>query len=139
MPLARVIPFLSALDRSHQATGEDDLIVQVGRDKELCRLRGRVISSAGFQVRSVSPEELARELQSPRDARVWLFCHTLEFYEHEVLAAAVRRSRPSAKLLRLKGIHPVGSMTELFDQSLEASESVDTLLWVVSCLARREA
>jgi hypothetical protein len=51
------------------------------------------------------PDEAVAEVQKARAAQVWVFCHTLEFYELALLAVAIRQRRPADKLLRLAGLN----------------------------------
>ncbi len=139
MPPAPVIPIVKSLDCPIQAAGVSQLVLQVSRDQELAKLRAKVIGAAGFSVRSFIPEQIEPAFQANYGDRVWVFCHTLETYEHAALAVAVRRRWPAAKLLRLKGISGFGQAAGLFDYSLEASDTIDTLLRVIADLAHRSA
>ncbi len=109
----RVLPFVERVDACSQATERFCIVVQVGRDRELLRLRARIIQSAGHSVHSVTPDEAVAEVQKARAAQVWVFCHTLEFYELALLAVAIRQSRPADKLLRLSRSqrHPTAART----------------------------
>ncbi len=139
MPQAPVIPFVKSLECPLQAPGVSQLVLQVSRDQELARLRAKVIGAAGFSVRSLLPEEIGPEFQANYGERVWVFCHTLETYEHAALAMSVRRRWPAAKLLRLNGMSDFAQAAGLFDYSLEASDTIDTLLRVIADLAQRTA
>jgi hypothetical protein len=139
LPQAPVIPFVKSLEYPMQAPGFSELVVQVSRDQELARLRGKVMGAAGFSVRSLLPEDIAPELQANYGDRVWVLCHTLETYEHAALAVTIRRKWPAARLLRLNGISHFDQAAGLFDYSLEASDTIDTLLRVIADLARRTA
>jgi hypothetical protein len=113
------------------------MVVQIGRDQELLRLRAKLISSAGYTVHSITPDEAAAEVRGARGAAVWVFCHTLEFYELALLAVAIRNSWPEDKLLRLTGLNDIGQAAGLFDEFLEPVRGVDDLLQVVTTLAQR--
>jgi hypothetical protein len=132
----RLIPFAEPVVPYPQATERFRIIVQVGRDQELLRLRARVISSAGHSIHSVTPDEAVAEVQKACAAQVWVFCHTLEFYELALLAVAIRQRRPADKLLRLAGLNDTGQPPGLFDELLEPVEGVDDLLRVVAELAK---
>jgi hypothetical protein len=132
----RVIPFVEPADPYPQTTERFRIVVQVGRDQELLRLRARVIRSAGHSVYSVTPDEAVAVVRKARAAQVWVFCHTIEFYELALLAVAIRQSRPADKLLRLAGLNDTMQPSGLFDELLEPVEGVDDLLRVVAALAK---
>jgi hypothetical protein len=133
----RVLPFAERVDACSEATERFRIVIQVGRDRELLRLRARIIKSAGHSVHSVTPDEAVAEVQKARAAQVWVFCHTIEFYELALLAVAIRQRRPADKLLRLAGLNDPGQPPGLFDELLEPVEGVDDLLRVVAELARK--
>jgi hypothetical protein len=137
MLLGRVIPFSEPGDPHSQAPGRPQMVVQIGRDPELLRLRARIISSAGYTVYSMTPEEATSEIRKTRAAQVWVFCHTLEFYELALLAVAVRNSRPEDKLLRLIGLNDTRLAPGLFDEFFEPVNGVDDLLQVVAELSKQ--
>ncbi len=110
----RVIPFSLPIDPPCSTAEKLNIVVQIGRDEELLRLRAMVISSAGLTVHSMTPDQATRELKSAEGARVWVFCHTLEFYELALLAVAIRKERPSDKLLRLTGLNDTRQLPGLF-------------------------
>ena len=133
----RVIPFSERSDPHSQVAGRPQMVVQIGRDPELLHLRARIISSAGYTVSSMTPEEATAEIRKTREARVWVFCHTLEFYELALLAVAVRNSRPEDKLLRLIGLNDTRPAPGLFDEFFEPVNGVDDLLQVVADLSKQ--
>jgi hypothetical protein len=135
----RLIPFAEHSEPQSQVPQRPQMVVQVGRDTELLRLRAQIISSAGYTVHSLAPDEAVEEVGKEREARVWVFCHTLEFYELALLAVAVRSSRPSDKLIRLTGLNDIGHMPGLFDGLLEPVRGVDDLLRTVGELATQSA
>jgi hypothetical protein len=94
------------------------------------------MSSAGLTVHSMTPDQATRELKGGKGPRVWVFCHTLEFYELALLAVAVRKERPADKLLRLTGLDDIRQVPGLFDELLEPVTGVDDLLRMVADLAR---
>jgi hypothetical protein len=112
-------------------------VVQIGRDEELLRLRAMVMTSAGYTVHSMTPDEATVELKQAQEVRVRVFCHTLEFYELALLAVAIRRERPADKLLRLTGLNDIRQVPGLFDELLEPVKGVDDLLRTVADLARQ--
>jgi hypothetical protein len=133
----RVIPFREPSDPHSEVADRPQMVIQIGRDQELLRLRARIISSAGYTVHSMTPEEATAELRTARAAQVWLFCHTLEFYELALLAVAVRNSRPEDKLLRLTGLNDSLLAPGLFDELFAPVNGVDDLLEVVAGLAKQ--
>jgi|SRR5271165_6882290 len=135
----KVIPFTESSDRHCEGADRTQMVIQIGRDRELLRLRAKVISSAGFTVHSMTPDETTAEIRKARGAQVWVFCHTLEFYELALLAVAIRNSWPEDKLLRLTGLNDVGQAPGLFDELLEPVKGVDDLLRTVAQLAKQSS
>ncbi len=133
----RVIPFSLPVDATCSAAEQLNIIVQIGRDEELLRLRAMVLSSAGLTVHSMTPDQATRELKRAKGPRVWVFCHTLEFYELALLAVAIRKERPSDKLLRMNGLNDIRQVPGLFDELLEPVMGVDDLLKMVAVLAKQ--
>jgi hypothetical protein len=134
----RVIPFSVPVDPPSAGAEQPNIVVQIGRDEELLRLRAMVISSAGYTVQSMTPDQATGELKRVQGVRVWVFCHTLEFYELALLAVAIRRERPADKLLRLTGLNDIRQVPGLFDELLEPVKGVDDLLRMVADLARQQ-
>jgi hypothetical protein len=133
----RVIPFLYRSNSCRQNADPPQKVFQIGRDQELLRLRAKIISRAGYTVQSMTPDQVPAEVREARGARVWVFCHTLDFYELALLAVAIRNSHPADKLLRLTSLNDVGQAPGLFDELLEPIMGVDELLRVVAALAQR--
>jgi hypothetical protein len=131
----RVISFTQRLDPRSEVPSRSTVAL-VGRDPELLRLRAKLISSAGYVVHFMTPDQARAEVGEARTSQVWVFCHTLEFYELVMLAVAIRSSSPEHKLLRLTGLDDAGQMLELFDELLEPVTGVDDLLQVVAQLAK---
>jgi hypothetical protein len=84
----------------------------------------------------MTPDEATRELKTAQGVRVWVLCHTLEFYELALLAVAIRKERPTDKLLHLTGLNDVRQVPGLFDELLEPVMGVDDLLRLVAALAQ---
>ena len=133
----RVIPFSEPSNPHSRVAGRPQMVVQIGRDPELLHLRARIISSAGYTVHSVSPDEATAEIRKARAGQVWVFCHTLEFYELALLAVAVRNNCPKDKLLRLNGLNDTGLVPGIFDELFEPVNGVEDLLQVVAALANQ--
>jgi hypothetical protein len=87
----------------------------------------------------MTPEETTAEIRKARGGQVWVFCHTLEFFELALLAVAIRSSWPDDKLLRLSGLNDVGLAPGLFDELLEPVKGVDDLLRSVAELAAQSS
>lgn len=132
----RVIPFSPPVDQAYGAAEQPHIVVQIGRDEELLRLRAMVMSSAGYTVHSMTPDQATAELKKVQEVRVWVFCHTLEFFELALLAVAIRKARPGDKLLRLTGLNDVRQVPGLFDELLEPVKGVDDLLRTIADLAK---
>jgi hypothetical protein len=136
MPLARVIPFSLPIDPPSPHSEQPNIVVQIGRDEELLRLRAMVMTAAGYTVHSMTPDQANGELKKAQGVQVWVFCHTLEFYELALLALAIRKERPEDKLLRLSGLNDIRQVPGLFDDLLEPVKGVDDLLRMIADLAR---
>ena len=100
-------------------------------------MRAKIITSAGYTVHSMTPDQSLAETQETIAPRVWVFCHTLDFYELALLAVAIRNHYPADRLLRLTGLDDLGQAPGLFDELLEPITGVDDLLRVVAALAQR--
>jgi hypothetical protein len=138
MLLRRVNPFAEPSEKVSSGAAPPQL-VQIGRDRELLRLRAKIIHYAGYFVHSISPDEATATVRNVSGGRVWVFCHTLEFYELALLAAALRNSCPADKLLRLTGLHDIQQPQGLFDELLDSVRGVDELLQVVGRLVKQSA
>jgi hypothetical protein len=100
------------------------------------RLREKIISCAGYTVQSMTPDQVTAEIRKAHGPRIWVFCHTLDFYELALLAVAVRNAHPADKLLRLTRLNDIGQAPGLFDELLEPIKGVDDLLRVLAALAQ---
>jgi hypothetical protein len=132
MPLARVIPFSLPIDPPRPDSDQPNIVVQIGWDEDLLRLRAMVMNAAGFTVHSMTPDQATGELKKAQGVRAWVFCHTLEFYELALLALAIRKERAADKLLRLTGLNDIRQVPGLFDDLLEPVMGVDDLLWMIA-------
>jgi hypothetical protein len=83
----------------------------------------------------MTPDQVPAEFQKTQGPRVWIFCHTLDFYELALLAAAIRNRRPADKLLRLGRLNDIEQAPGLFDELIEPIMGVDELLRLVATLA----
>jgi hypothetical protein len=133
----RVIPFINRSNSGRQSSDRPQTVFQIGRDQELLDLRAKIIRCAGYTVHSMTPDQVPAEIRETSGPRVWVFCHTLGFYEIALLAVAIRNSRPEDKLLRLASLNDTQQAPGLFDELLEPIMGVDELLRVVAALARR--
>jgi hypothetical protein len=88
-------------------------------------------------VQSMTPDQVPAAVGDACGPRVWVFCHTLDFYELALLAVAIRNTHPADKLLRLNGLNDPGQVPGLFDELLDPIMGVDELLRVVAALAQR--
>jgi hypothetical protein len=133
----RVIPFTEESHPYSEIPQQPPIVVLIGRDPELLRLRARVIGAAGYIVHFITPDQASAELQRARTAQLWVFCQTLEFHEPAVLATAIRRSWPQHKLVRLTGLNDIRQAPGLFDESLGPVTGVEDLLRVIGNLAKQ--
>ncbi len=132
----KVIPFINRSNSRPQSADRPQIVLQIGRDQELLRLRAKIIGCAGYTVQSMTPDQVPAELREARGPRVWVFCHTLDFYELALLAVAIRNNQPADKLLRLTSLNDTAQAPGLFDELLEPIMGVDELLRVVAALAQ---
>jgi hypothetical protein len=132
----RVIPFTNRSNSCRQDSDPLQTVLQIGRDQELLRLRAKIISCAGYTVHSMTPDQVHAEIRKACGPKVWVFCHTLDFYELALLAVAIRDAHPADKLLRLTSLNDTGQAPGLFDGLLEPIMGVDELLRMVATLAQ---
>jgi hypothetical protein len=133
----RLIPFVNRSHSHRKVVERPRIVLQIGRDQELLRLRAKIISCAGYTIHSMTPDQVSAELGEARGPRIWVFCHTLDFYELALLAVVIRNRHPQDKLLRLTGLNDIGQAPGLFDELLEPIVEVDELLRVLAALAKR--
>ncbi len=133
----RPIPFINRSNSRRKGTERLQTVLQVGQDQELLRLRAKIISCAGYTVHSMTPDQVQAEICGAPGPRVWVFCHTLNFYELVLLAVAIRNSHPADKLLRLASLNDTQQVPGLFDEHLEPIMGIDELLRVLAVLAQR--
>ena len=109
----RLIPFINRSNSRRKGTERLQTVLQVGQDQELLRLRAKIISCAGYTVQSMTPDQVHAEICGAPGPQIWVFCHTLNFYELALLAVAIRNSHPADKLLRLgqPQRYPAGART----------------------------
>jgi hypothetical protein len=84
----------------------------------------------------MTPDQVPAEIWETPGPRVWVFCHTLDFYELALFAAAIRNNYPADKLLRLTSLNDIRQAPGLFDELLEPILGVDELLRMVDALAQ---
>jgi hypothetical protein len=135
----RVLSFTEPHDRHSRFPVRSPMVIQVGRDQELLRLRAKLIASAGYTVHSMTPDRATPEIRQARGPKVWVFCHTLEFGELARMAVAIRNRWPGDKLLRLTGLNDIAYAPGLFDELLEPVKGVDDLLRMVADLAQQSS
>jgi hypothetical protein len=95
-----------------------------------------VMTAAGYTVHSMTPDQANGELKKAQGVQVWVFCHTLEFYELGLLALAIRKERPGDKLLRLSALNDIRQVPGLFDDLLEPVKGVDDLIRTIADLSK---
>jgi hypothetical protein len=109
-------------------------VISVGRDEELLELRKQVLAQAGIFVRSLSPEEAEATAESSQ-ARLWIFCNSLDLPSLMYLATGVRRFSPESKMLLLWGPSSPRFKLSLFHRILYPFSGVDALLRTVDELS----
>jgi hypothetical protein len=65
----RVIPFTEPSEKVSPGAARPQL-VQIGRDRELLRLRAKIIHSAGYTVHSIFPDEATAAVRKTLGGRV---------------------------------------------------------------------
>lgn len=107
----------------------------VGRDREILRRReGLIRNCSQLQVRSLSSEQ-AEKFVRDQEARLWIFCHTVDLGRLVHLACCVRRHSPASRLVLLEGRREAGFEASLFHQIVPALRGSDSLIDAVSHLA----
>jgi hypothetical protein len=109
------------------------MVLQIGRDLELLRLRASIIASAGYAVQSMTPDQVPAEFQKTRGrgsgyfatrwiSMSWLFLRPL---------SAISTGRTSF----LSPLNDIQQAPGLFDELVEPTMGVDKLLRLVATLA----
>jgi hypothetical protein len=110
-------------------------IYLVGRNREILRRRERVIAGRSqLSVRSLTPEEAEKQVRNA-EARLWIFCHTVDLATLVHLACCVRRHSPGSRLVLMQGRREPGFEKSLFHQIVPALDGPDFLVQAVSHLA----
>ena len=92
-------------------------VISVGRDRSLLVFRQHALDDAGIPARTMLPEEAERMVHDPQ-ARVWVFCASIEISTLIYLACAIRRNSPGSRLLLAERCEPAGIERSLFHQIL---------------------
>ena len=93
-----------------------------------------ITSRSDLAVRSLTPE-LAEPLRRDAEARLWIFCHTLDLRMAVYLATHIRRFSPESRLLLLKNLQHAGFEELLFHRVISVGESEGIFLDAVTELA----
>jgi hypothetical protein len=110
-------------------------IYSVGRDKDILRRRERMIAGRSqLSVRSLLPWEAEKFVRDP-EARLWIFCSSIELGSLVHLACCVRRHSPGSRLVLMRGRRNAGFEASLFHEVVAALEGPDSLFEAVSRLA----
>jgi hypothetical protein len=110
-------------------------VFSVGRDRELLRRRERAIAGRSeLLVRSLTPEEAEKQVRDAQ-ARLWIFCHSIDLGTLIHLACCVRRHSPQSPLVLMRGRRQPGFEATLFHQIVPALEGPEMLIDAVSHLA----
>lgn len=125
---------MSPLETPSSRGAKPVTLISVGRDPELLRQREALLARTGIHTRSALPEQAETDARSP-EARVWVFCSTVEAAQVVYLACSVRRYSPNSKLLLIEGSRRVGFEASLFDRILKSKDAPEALLPAVSDLA----
>jgi hypothetical protein len=110
-------------------------VFSVGRDREVLRRRERAIAGRSeLLVRSLTPEEAEKQVRDA-EARLWIFCHSIDLGTLIHLACCVRRHSPQSRLVLMRGRREPGFEATLFHQIVPALERPEMLIDAVSHLA----
>jgi hypothetical protein len=110
-------------------------VFSVGRDREILRRRERAIAEpSDLLVRSLTPEEAEKQVRDA-EARLWIFCHSIDLGTLIHLACCVRRHSPRSRLVLMRGRRQPGFEASLFHQIVPALEGPQSLVDAVSHLA----
>lgn len=123
------------LDFARQAAREERereglfgrLVISIGEDEALLKLRELVLRHNGYSVASLGVDQAASQSKST-EPNLWIFCSSVEFSNLLYLASNVRRYSPGSKLLLLEGTRGVGVEGTLFHGVLPATGGVDVML-----------
>jgi hypothetical protein len=107
----------------------------IGRNPELLRRRERAIAGRSqLSVRSLTPEEAEKQVRDA-EARLWIFCQSVDLGSLIHLACCVRRHSPQSRLVLMRGRREPGFEGSLFHRIVPALEGPDLLIDAVSHLA----
>ncbi|HTW46848.1 MAG TPA: hypothetical protein VMD92_02805 [Acidobacteriaceae bacterium] len=110
-------------------------VISAGRDREILRRRERAIAGRSqLAVRSLTPEE-AEKFVRDAEARLWIFCYTIDLGRLVHLACCVRRYSPASRLVLMRGRREPGFEATLFHRIVPALEGPESLIEAVSQLA----
>jgi hypothetical protein len=124
----------AARDRVHVRCNPLE-IFSVGRNPEILRRRQRAIAGRSqLSICSLTPEEAEKRVRDA-EARLWIFCHSIELGTLVHLACCVRRHSPASRLMLMQGSRAPGFEASLFHQVVPALEGPDLLIDAVSHLA----
>jgi hypothetical protein len=110
-------------------------VVLVGRNREILRRRERAIAGRSqLLVRSLTPEEAEKQVRDA-EARLWIFCQSVELGTLIHLVCCVRRNSPESRLVLTRGRREPGFEASLFHRIVPALEGTELLIDAVSHLA----
>lgn len=107
----------------------------IGRDRTLLSRRERVLQDAGWQVRTLSPEEAAEQAHST-DPRLWIFCgSSIELASIIYLACSIRRYSPASRLVLVEKDASTGIESSLFHRVVDCKAGAHLLAAVIDGMA----
>jgi hypothetical protein len=110
-------------------------VYSVGRDQEILRRRERVLAGRSqLSVRSLTLDQAEKRVRDT-EARLWIFCHSIDLGSLVHLACCVRRHSPESRLVLMRGRRAPGFEASLFHQIVPMLEGPEALIDVVSHLA----
>lgn len=105
-------------------------VISVGRDRPLLTTRQKAMEGEGILVRSLPPEQV-EAMAHDGNARVWVFCGSIDLPTLVYLAGSVRRHSPESRLLLVEWNESAGIEVCLFHRVLDGHVPAETLAAVV--------
>ena len=106
------------------------LLLSVGSNPELMKLRSLVLLKAGYALREAMDTTDAVKIFKAGDFDLVIICHTIPERERLALIAAVREERPSAKIIVIRKDGELSG--KLADETVHSLDGAEALLGTVA-------